>query len=155
MSFYFSITSISLRMVKWWFLWYILKNPKKIREFCCLLFCPLKLKLMAVGVSGVNGVFALNQWMAYKPGTETVSTWNQNMVVTPAMDPELLWGSVETHKRASKVSWSLYYTLFLGHLLQSLFILSWILHRKQPWLQGRGDFEYPYWKRQLYKFSQV
>lgn len=54
--------------------------------------CPMHqlFQLMAVGVSGVNGVFALNQWMAYKPGTETVSTRNQNVVVTPAMDPELL-----------------------------------------------------------------
>ena len=48
----------------------------------------------------MNGVFALNQWMAYKPGTETVLTRNQIMMVTAAMDPELKWGSVETHKRA-------------------------------------------------------
>ena len=59
---------------------------------------------MAVGVSGVNGVFVLNQWMACKPGAETVSTQNQNMVATAAMEPELLWGSAETHKRAKEVS---------------------------------------------------
>ena len=45
---------------------------------------------MEIGVSGVSGVFAPNQWMAYKPGTETVSTRNQNMVLPAAMDPELL-----------------------------------------------------------------
>ena len=45
---------------------------------------------MAVGVSGVNGVFVLNQWMVCKPAAETVSTRNQNMVATTAMEPELL-----------------------------------------------------------------
>ena len=45
---------------------------------------------MAVGVSGVNGVFVLNQWTACKLGAETVSTRNQNMVATAAMEPELL-----------------------------------------------------------------
>ena len=43
---------------------------QKSVKFCYVLFCPLK--LMAVGVSGVNGVFVLNQWMACKPGAETV-----------------------------------------------------------------------------------
>ena len=60
---------------------------RKIYKFCCLLFCPLK--LTEVGVSGVNGVFVLNQWMACKPGAETVSIRNHNMVVTAAMEQGL------------------------------------------------------------------
>ena len=61
---------------------------QKSVKFCYVLFCPLK--LMAVGVSGVNGIFVLNQWMACKPGAETVSTLNQNMGATAAMEPGLL-----------------------------------------------------------------
>ena len=45
---------------------------------------------MVVGVGGANGVFVVNQRMACKPGAETVSIRNQNMVVTAAMEPELL-----------------------------------------------------------------
>ena len=45
---------------------------------------------MADGVSGVTGVFALNQWMAYKPGAGTVSAITQDVVVIPAMEPEFL-----------------------------------------------------------------
>ena len=59
---------------------------------------------MADGVSGVTGVFVLNQWMAYKPGAGTVSAINQDVVVIPAKEPEFLWSSVETHKAAQKVS---------------------------------------------------
>ena len=45
---------------------------------------------MADGVTGVTGVFVLNQWMAFKPGAGTVSAMIQDVVVIPAMEPEFL-----------------------------------------------------------------
>ena len=45
---------------------------------------------MADGVTGVTGVFVLNQWMASKPGAGPVSAINQHLVVIPATEPEFL-----------------------------------------------------------------
>ena len=65
-----------------------METEKSVNFVVFCFFFPLK--LMVVGVGGANGVFVVNQRMACKPGAETVSIRNQNMVVTAAMEPELL-----------------------------------------------------------------